>query len=116
MNPDSVKQEESYMKITEESNVDPRELTDDMLEEVSGGTESPEGRGFDVALIDCGHNKTEAITAVKKILNVGLKEAKEIVDSVPTIILCGLPKEEALEIRAELERMGDITVEIRALD
>lgn len=35
---------------------------------------------------------------------------------VPTIILCGLPKEETLEIRAELERMGDITVEIRALD
>ena len=61
---------------------------------------------FDVILIAAGQQKINAIKAVRAITDLGLKEAKELVDSAPKAIKEGIPESEANEIKAQLEEAG----------
>lgn len=67
---------------------------------------------FDVILKDVGAKKINVIKAVRAITNLGLKEAKEAVESAPYVIKEGISKAEAEEIKKKLEAQG-ATVEIK---
>ncbi len=67
---------------------------------------------FDVVLTAVGSNKIQVIKVVRAITNLGLKEAKELVESVPKPIKEGVSKEEAEEIKKKLEEVG-ASVEIK---
>lgn len=67
---------------------------------------------FDVVLASFGDNKVGAIKAVRAVTGLGLKDAKEKVESAPTTIKEGANKEEAEEIKAKLEEAG-ATVELK---
>ncbi len=70
----------------------------------AGGAE--EKTEFDVVLKSAGGNKVAAIKAVRAITGLGLKEAKEAVESAPTVLKEGVSKEEAEEIKKQLEEAG----------
>ncbi|MFN3821197.1 MAG: 50S ribosomal protein L7/L12 [bacterium] len=61
---------------------------------------------FTVLLVEAGSNKLQVIKEVRAITGLGLKEAKELVDSAPKPIKEGIPKEEALAIKAKIEEAG----------
>lgn len=61
---------------------------------------------FDVVLADHGANKIGVIKVVREITGLGLKEAKELVDSAPKAIKEGVTKEEAEEIQKKVEEAG----------
>ena len=69
-----------------------------------GGSE--EKTEFDVILSSAGQSKINVIKAVRAITSLGLKEAKELVDSAPKPIKEGVPQAEADEIKAQLEEAG----------
>ena len=58
---------------------------------------------FDVILKEIGPKKIQVIKVVRQITSLGLKEAKELVDSAPSPVVEGVPKEQAEDIRARLE-------------
>ncbi len=68
--------------------------------------ESEEKTEFDVVLKSAGQAKINVIKAVRGITDLGLKEAKELVDSAPKPIKEGLSEAEANEIKATLEEAG----------
>ena len=61
---------------------------------------------FDVVLEDVGSKKIQVIKAVRKHTTLGLKEAKQLVESAPKAIKEAIPKEEAEKIKADLEAEG----------
>ncbi|QJA05828.1 50S ribosomal protein L7/L12 [Thermosulfurimonas marina] len=61
---------------------------------------------FDVILADAGGQKIQVIKEVRAITGLGLKEAKELVESAPKPIKEGVSKEEAEEIKKKLEAVG----------
>lgn len=61
---------------------------------------------FDIVLMDAGASKMGIIKLVKEITGLGLKEAKEIVDSAPKAVKEGASKSDAEEIKAKLEAAG----------
>lgn len=61
---------------------------------------------FDVHLTSVGANKLAIVKEVKTILNLGLKEAKDLVDAAPSVIKAGASKAEAESIKATLEGAG----------
>ncbi|MBO5024070.1 MAG: 50S ribosomal protein L7/L12 [Clostridia bacterium] len=61
---------------------------------------------FDVELKSFGAKKLDVIKAVRELLGLGLKEAKELVESAPKVIKEGVSKEEAEKIKASLEATG----------
>lgn len=61
---------------------------------------------FDVVLEGFGDNKIAVIKAVREITNLGLKEAKELVESAPAPVQEGVDKAKAEEIKAKLEEAG----------
>jgi large subunit ribosomal protein L7/L12 len=67
---------------------------------------------FNVILAGAGANKINVIKVVRTLTNLGLKEAKDLVDSAPKPIKEGVNKEEAQQIKAKLEEAG-ATVEIK---
>jgi len=68
--------------------------------------DSGEQSEFEVSLKDIGPNKINVIKAVREVTSLGLREAKELVESAPTAIKEGIAKEEADEIKAKLEEAG----------
>ena len=62
--------------------------------------------GFDVVLTSVGYAKLSVVKAVKEITGLGLKESKELVDSAPSIVKENVGKDEAMEIKMELEEAG----------
>ncbi len=70
------------------------------------GAAAEEKTEFDVVLVDAGAKKINAIKAVRAITGLGLKEAKEAVESVPTTLKEGVSKEEAEEIAKQIEEAG----------
>jgi large subunit ribosomal protein L7/L12 len=66
---------------------------------------------FNVILKDVGEKKIEVIKAVRKLSSLGLKEAKELVETTPATLLEAVPKEMAENARSELEAAG-ATVEL----
>lgn len=71
-----------------------------------------EKSAFSVVLISSGANKISVIKEVRTITNLGLKEAKDLVDGAPKTVKDGLPKAEAEEIKKKLEAAG-ATVELK---
>lgn len=72
-----------------------------------GGEAAPaEKTEFDVHLTSAGANKLNVVKEVKNILNLGLKEAKDLVDAAPSVLKTGVSKEEANSIKAALETAG----------
>jgi|UniRef100_A0A7C3SP03 large subunit ribosomal protein L7/L12 len=67
---------------------------------------------FDVILKDAGANKIKVLKVVREITGLGLKEAKDLVDSTPKPVKEGVSKQEAEEIKAKLEAEGAV-VEIK---
>jgi len=61
---------------------------------------------FDVVLASFGDNKVSAIKAVRAITGLGLKEAKEMVESAPATLKEGVDKAEAEEMKTKLEEAG----------
>jgi large subunit ribosomal protein L7/L12 len=61
---------------------------------------------FNVVLTNAGSNKVGAIKAVRAITGLGLKEAKDAVEGVPTVLKEGVSKEEAEEIKKQVEEAG----------
>jgi len=74
--------------------------------------EEEEQSEFDVILSACGDKKIQVIKVVRSITNLGLKEAKALVDSAPNAVKEGISKEEADQIKTELEDVGAV-VEIK---
>ena len=67
---------------------------------------------FDVVLTGAGANKVAAIKVVRSLTGLGLKEAKDAVESAPTTVKEGVSKEEAEEVKKQLEEAG-ATCEIK---
>ena len=67
---------------------------------------------FDVILTSFGENKVTVIKTVRGITGLGLKEAKDAVEGVPTVLKEGIPKAEAEDIKKLLSEAG-ATVEIK---
>ena len=61
---------------------------------------------FDVVLAEVGAEKIKVIKVVRELTGLGLKEAKEVVDSAPSKVKEGIGKEEAEEIKKQLEEVG----------
>lgn len=61
---------------------------------------------FDVELTEVGPNKVKVIKVVREATGLGLKEAKDLVDSAPKVLKEGASKEEADDIKAKLEAEG----------
>ncbi len=76
---------------------------------VAGGAaaaEEEEKTEFDVVLADIGPKKINVIKALRAITNLGLKEAKDLVESAPATILEGVTKEAAEDAKKKLEEEG----------
>ena len=67
---------------------------------------------FDVVITGVGQSKILAIKGVRDVTGLGLKDAKDLVESVPATVKKGLAKEEAEEVAQKL-RESDLTVEVR---
>lgn len=61
---------------------------------------------FDVILTDAGANKINVIKEVRTITNLGLKEAKDLVEAAPKAVKEGVSKDEAAKLKAQLEAAG----------
>ena len=61
---------------------------------------------FDVELTEVGPNKVKVIKVVREVTGLGLKEAKEVVDSAPKVVKAAAAKEEAEAIKTSLEAEG----------
>ena len=79
---------------------------------VAAGPASGDGEGveektaFDVVLTAAGSSKLAVVKLVKELTGLGLKEAKEIVDSAPKAIKEGVSKDEAEALKKQLEEAG----------
>ena len=71
-----------------------------------GDAGSDEDAALTVNLQDIGANKISVIKAVREITPLGLKEAKDLVESAPVAVKEDVPKEEAEEAKAKLEAAG----------
>lgn len=65
-----------------------------------------EKTSFDVELSDSGSQKINVIKAVRELVGLGLKEAKDLVDGAPKMVKEGVTKEEAESIKKKLEEVG----------
>lgn len=73
----------------------------------AGGAEAAEEKTeFDVTLEDAGSERVKVIKVVREVTGLGLKEAKDLVDSAPKSLKEGASKDEAEEIKKKLEGVG----------
>ncbi len=70
------------------------------------GGAAEEKTDFDVVLTSAGDKKVNVIKVVRAVTGLGLKEAKEMVDGAPSTVKEGASKEEAEQIKADLEAAG----------
>jgi large subunit ribosomal protein L7/L12 len=79
-----------------------------------GGEAAPaeEKTAFDVVLTGAGQQKIQVIKVVRAVTGLGLKEAKDLVDSAPKPVKEGVNQEEADSVKAQLEEAG-ATVELK---
>ena len=71
-----------------------------------GGEAAEEKTSFDVVLSEAGGQKIQVIKVVRAITGLGLKEAKDLVDSAPKPVKEGVAQDEANSIKAQLEEAG----------
>ena len=72
----------------------------------AGGEQAEEKTDFDVILNSIGDKKINVIKVVREVTSLGLKEAKELVESAPAKVKEGINKEEAEEIKKKFEEAG----------
>ncbi len=72
----------------------------------AGAAAAEEKTEFDVELTEVGPNKVKVIKVVREATGLGLKEAKDAVDSAPKVLKEAVSKEEADELKAKLEAEG----------
>ena len=77
-----------------------------------GAAAAEEKTSFDVVLENAGAQKIQVIKVVRAITGLGLKEAKDLVDSAPKPVKEGVAQDEADSIKAQLEEVG-ATVEVK---
>ena len=77
-----------------------------------GAAAAEEKTSFDVVLESAGAQKIQVIKVVRAVTGLGLKEAKDLVDSAPKPVKEGVNQEEADQIKAQLEEAG-ATVEVK---
>ncbi len=77
-----------------------------------GGAAAEEKTEFDVVLASFGDKKVGVIKAVRAITGLGLKEAKDMVEGAPATVKEGVTKDEAEELKKQLEEAG-ATVEVK---
>ncbi|SVA07471.1 uncharacterized protein METZ01_LOCUS60325 [marine metagenome] len=78
----------------------------------NSGEEADEKDSFDVVLTGAGDKKIQVIKEVRSLTNLGLKDAKELVDGAPNSVLEGASKEDAEKAKEALEGAG-ASVELR---
>ncbi|MFZ0341290.1 MAG: 50S ribosomal protein L7/L12 [Gaiellaceae bacterium] len=71
-----------------------------------GAAAAEEKTSFDVVLTEAGGQKIQVIKVVRAVTGLGLKEAKDLVDSAPKPVKEGVAQEEADQIKAQLEEAG----------
>jgi large subunit ribosomal protein L7/L12 len=76
------------------------------------GAAAEEKTSFDVVLAEAGGQKIQVIKVVRAVTGLGLKEAKDLVDSAPKPVKEGVAQEEADQIKSQLEEAG-ATVELK---
>ena len=72
----------------------------------AGGAAAADKDEFDVELTEVGAEKVKVIKVVREVTGLGLKEAKDLVDSAPKMLKEGAAKAEADDIKAKLEEVG----------
>ena len=72
----------------------------------AGAAAAEEKTEFDVELTEVGPNKVKVIKVVREATGLGLKEAKDVVDGAPKVLKQGASKEEANDIKANIEAEG----------
>jgi len=72
----------------------------------NGGEATEEKTSFDVEITEAGNSKIAVIKAVRAITEMGLKDAKDLVDGAPKVVKDGVKKEEAEEMKKKLEEAG----------
>ena len=77
-----------------------------------GASAGEEKSSFDIVLTAAGQSKISVIKVVRELSGLGLKEAKELVDSAPKAVKEGVAKDEAETIKSQLEEAG-ATVELK---
>ena len=107
----TVKEVNDLAKILkEEYGIEPAAAAPVMIAgPAGGGAAAPaveEKTEFDVILKNFGPKKLEVVKVVKNITGLGLKEAKDAVDNVPSVLKEKVSKEEASSIKAQLEEVG----------
>ncbi|MBI3321972.1 MAG: 50S ribosomal protein L7/L12 [Candidatus Omnitrophica bacterium] len=78
----------------------------------AGAPAAEEQTSFDVILANAGANKIQVIKEIRSVTSLGLKEAKDLVESAPKPVKTGVKKEEAEEIKKKLEATG-ATVQLK---
>ena len=76
------------------------------------GAAAEEKTSFDVVLTEAGGQKIQVIKVVRAVTGLGLKEAKDLVDSAPKPVKEGVAQDEAEQVKAQLEEAG-ATVELK---
>ncbi|MCH5462236.1 50S ribosomal protein L7/L12 [Lactobacillus sp. LC28-10] len=75
----------------------------------AGGADAGAAKdSYDVELTESGDQKVKAIKAVREITGLGLKDAKGLVDNVPSVIKEGVSEDEANDLKAKLEEVGGV--------
>lgn len=77
-----------------------------------GGEEAAEQTEFDIILTGYGDSKIPVIKVVRAASGLGLKEAKELVESAPKLLKEGISKDDAEKLKAEIESVGG-TAEVK---
>ena len=72
----------------------------------AGGAVAEQQTEFDVVMTSFGGNKVSVIKAVRTLTGLGLKEAKEMVENAPVAVKEGVSKEEAEDVKKQLEEAG----------
>ena len=125
----SVKREEVLKYLEEANMIEISELVKDIEDKfgvtaavpvaaaagggaAEGAAEGGEKSSFDVVLAAAGQSKISVIKVVRELSGLGLKEAKELVDSAPKAVKEGVAKDEAETIKSQLEEAG-ATVELK---
>ena len=93
--------------LKEEYGIEPAAAAVAVAGPAAGGEEAAEEKtSFDVVLKAAGASKLAVVKLVKELTSLGLKEAKELVDSAPSALKEGVAKDEAEALKAQLEEAG----------
>jgi len=105
-----VELSELSKKMQDEFGVSPAAAAQVVVAGGDAGAAVEEKTEFDVVLESAGAKKIQVIKVVREMTSLGLKEAKDLVDSAPKAVKEGVVKEDAEEAKAKLEEVGATVV------